>query len=155
MPTRRFEWRALAQLLVGGCEIVFGLIGHAQVQPGYVPPPTPPPPPVLNPSSPNVVPQPPITPSTPSVVPSDEVTSPANEELPRRIARSHHRRPASVYRAASPHSYRIPADDVFLCRLPLFYPARPATAWDVWNQTSALFLVRPGEFGHALLSCRS
>jgi hypothetical protein len=130
MPTRRFVRIALAQLLVSGCAVAFAclLIEHAQAQPA---------------------------PSTPSVVPSDEVTSPANEELPRRTARSHHRRRASVYRAASPHSYRIPADDVFLCRLPLFYPVRPATAWDVWNQTSALFLVRPEEFGHALLSCRS
>ena len=38
MPTRRFE---LAQLLVGGHAVVFGLIGFAQAQPGYVPPPTP------------------------------------------------------------------------------------------------------------------
>jgi hypothetical protein len=131
MPTRRFERIALAQILVGGCAVVFAclLIKHAQAQP-----------------------------STPSVVPSDEVTSPANEETPRRTARSHHRRRASVYWAApafGPPSYRIPADDVFLCRLPLYYPMRPATVWDVWNQTSALFWVRPKEFGHALLSCRS
>jgi len=109
MPMRRFDRIALAQLLVGGCAVVFGLIELAQAQPGYVPPPTPLPPPVFNPSSPNVVPQPsyrPITPSTPSTVPSSEVTpptvrrgevTPANEELPRRTAR--HRR-ASVHRAA-------------------------------------------------------
>ena len=91
MPTRRFERVALTQLLVIG-RVVFGLIEHAQAQPGYVPPPTPLPPPVLNPSSPYTVPQPsyrPITPTTPSttpsipsIVPSDEATSPANEEAP-------------------------------------------------------------------------
>jgi hypothetical protein len=145
MPTRRFERIALAQILVGGCAVVFAslLLDHVQAQ-QYVPTPT----------APSTAP----SLSTPSVVPSDEVTSPANEELPRRTARSHHRRRASVYWAApafGPHSYRIPANDVFLCRLPLYYPVRPATVWDVWNQTSALFLVRPGEFGHALLSCRS
>ena len=134
MPTRRLGRIALAQILMGGCAVVFACVLSelAQAQP--------------------------ITPSTPSVVPSDEVTSPANEEFPRRTARSHHRRRASVYWAApafGPHSYRIAADRVFLCRLPLYYPVCPATAWDVWNQTSALFLVRPGEFGHALLSCRS
>src|SRR6516165_11748902 len=88
MPTRRFE---RAELLLGGCAVMFGacvLIEHAQAQPGYVPPPTPLPPPVLNPSSPNVVPQPsyrPLTPSTPSttpsIVPENEVTSPT---IPRR-----------------------------------------------------------------------
>jgi hypothetical protein len=87
MPTRRFE---LAQLLVSGCAVVFGLIELAQAQAGYVPPPTPLPPPVLNPSNPGTVPQPsyrPITPSTPSItpttqstVPSVEVTPPANKE---------------------------------------------------------------------------
>ena len=95
MLTRRFEQIALAQILAGGCAVVFSacvLIEHAQAQPGYVPPPTPAPPPVLNPSSPNVVPQPsyrPLTPSTPSTtpstpsnVPSTEVTPPANEEHP-------------------------------------------------------------------------
>ena len=93
MPTRRFKQIALAQLLLSGCAVMFGvcvLIEHAQAQPGYVPPPTPLPPPVLNPSNPGTVPQPsyqPITPSTPSTapstpsaVPSREVTSPANEE---------------------------------------------------------------------------
>ena len=89
MPTRRFERIALALLLVIGC-VVFGLIEHAQAQPGYVPPTPPPPPPVVNPSSPNVVPQPsykPITPSTPSItpttpsnVPNSEVTPPSKEE---------------------------------------------------------------------------
>jgi hypothetical protein len=34
MPTGRFERIALAQLLVGGCAVVFGLIEHAQAQPG-------------------------------------------------------------------------------------------------------------------------
>ena len=57
MSTKRFERIALAQLLVAGCAVVFGL-EHAQAQPGYVPPATPLPPPVFNPSSPNIVPQP-------------------------------------------------------------------------------------------------
>ena len=105
MPTRRFERVALTQLLVIGC-VVFGLIEHAQAQPGYVPPPTPLPPPVLNPSSPYTVPQPsyrPITPTTPSttpsipsIVPSDEATSPANEEAPSTTTRSE-RRTRSVH----------------------------------------------------------
>ena len=50
MPPRRFERIALAQLLVAGCAVVFGLcvlFEHAQAQPGYVPPPTPLPPPFL------------------------------------------------------------------------------------------------------------
>ena len=95
MPTRRFE---RAQLLVGGCAVVFGLIEFAQAQQGYVPPPTPPPPPVFNPSNPGTVPQPSyksitpstprITPSTQSTVPSSEVTPPANEEHPRTTAQS-------------------------------------------------------------------
>ena len=120
MPTSRFEWEALAQLLVGGCAVSFCacvLIEHAQAQPGYVPPSPPPPPPVFNPSSPYTVPQPsytplaPSTPSTtpfiPSTIPRDEVTSPSiprreaaspvNEESPRTTTRSHHRRRASVY----------------------------------------------------------
>ena len=101
MLTRRFEQIALAQILAGGCAVVFSacvLIEHAQAQPGYVPPPTPAPPPVLNPSSPNVVPQPsyrPLTPSTPSTtpstpstIPSTEVTPPANEEHPSTTAQS-------------------------------------------------------------------
>jgi hypothetical protein len=98
MPMRRFERIALAQILVGGCAVAFGLIQFAQAQPGYVPPPTPLPPPVLNPSNPGTVPQPsyrPITPSTPSItpttpstVPSSEVTPPANEEHPSTTAQS-------------------------------------------------------------------
>ena len=35
MPTRRFERIALAQLLVGGCAVVFGLIELAQAQVEY------------------------------------------------------------------------------------------------------------------------
>jgi hypothetical protein len=101
MPTRRFERIALAQLLVAGCAVVFGvciLFEHAQAQPGYVPPPTPLPPPVLNPSNPGTVPQasykpvtpstPSTTPSTPSTVPSGEVRSPVREEAPSTTARS-------------------------------------------------------------------
>jgi hypothetical protein len=112
MPTRRFKRIALAQLLLSGCAIMFGvcvLIEHPQAQPGYVPPPTPPPPPVLNPSRPYTVPQPsyqPITPttpsttpSTPSTVPSGEVTSPASEETPSTTAR-----PERETSAAKPRS---------------------------------------------------
>ncbi len=100
MPTRRFERERLAQPLLSGCAVMFGvcvLIEHAQAQPGYVPPPTPLPPPVFNPSNPGTVPQPPytpITPSTPSttpltpsIVPSGEVRSRVREE-PRTTARS-------------------------------------------------------------------
>jgi hypothetical protein len=100
MPTRRFERIALAQLLVGGCAVVFDLIGHAQAQPIINPPPAPPPP-TFNPSSPNTVPQPsytpstPRTPSTPSTVPSGEFTPAANEEPSSTTARS--RRRASAY----------------------------------------------------------
>jgi hypothetical protein len=101
MPTSRFEQRALAQILLGGCAVAFSaciLAEHAQAQPGYVPPPTPLPPPVLNPSNPGTVPQPsyrPVTPSTPgisptipSTVPSVEATPPANEEPASTTARS-------------------------------------------------------------------
>jgi hypothetical protein len=65
MPARRFKRITLAQLLVGGCAIVFGahdLIEHAQAQQQVVPPPPPAPPPpspVFNPSPSNTtVPQP-------------------------------------------------------------------------------------------------
>jgi hypothetical protein len=62
MPRRRFE---LAQFLVAGCAIVFGLIEIAQAQPGYMPPPTPLPPPVFNPSNPGTMPQPSYRPFNP------------------------------------------------------------------------------------------
>src|ERR1700745_2752793 len=94
MPTRRFERKALAQLLVRGCAVAFSacvLIEHAQAQPGYVPPPTPLPPPVFNPSNPSTVPQPPytpITPTTPSTVPGNVVPR-VSEHLPRTAAHSH------------------------------------------------------------------
>jgi hypothetical protein len=101
MPTRRFKRIALAQLLLSGYAVTFGvcvLFEHAQAQPGYVPPPTPLPPPVLNPSNPGTVPQAPYTPitpstpsttpSTPSTVPSGEVRSPVREEAPSTTARS-------------------------------------------------------------------
>ena len=100
MPTRRFEREALAQLLVAGCAVVFGvcvLFEHAQAQPGYVPPPTPLPPPVFNPSNPGTVPQPsyqPLTPSTPSITPPtpntlpSEVRSRVRDEAPSTTARS-------------------------------------------------------------------
>ena len=101
MPTRRFGRIALAQSLVGGCAVVFGLIELAQAQPGYVPPPTPLPPPVLNPSNPGTVPQPsykPLTPSTSSTVPSSEVTPPANEEHPSTTAQSERTRTVHHHR---------------------------------------------------------
>ena len=143
MPTRRFE---LAQLLVSGCAVVFGLIELAQAQPGYVPPPTPLPPPVFNPSNPGTVPQPsyrPITPSTPSTVPSVEVTSPtvrrgevmpANEELPRRTAR--HPR-ASVHRAASYGLIAIGPPPVAYSYVGYGYPCAWQRSWDgYWFRTS-------------------
>ena len=83
MPTRRFDRIALAQLLMVGCAVVFGLIKHAQAQ--FVNSPPPPPPPVFNPSSPNTVPQPsykPVTPSTPSTTPSTPSTVPSVEARP-------------------------------------------------------------------------
>jgi len=112
MPIRRFERIALAQLLVAGCALVFGL-QHAQAQSGYVPAPTPLPPPVINPSNPGTVPQPsykPITPSTPGLTPSSSSTIPSNEvaqpqdEEPSTTARS--RRGASAARTHSAHHYR-------------------------------------------------
>src|SRR6516164_9570762 len=115
MPTSRFEWEALAQLLVGGCAVSFCacvLIEHAQAQPGYVPPSPPPPPPVFNPSSPYTVPQPsytPLAPSTPSTTPSipstipeDEVASPANEEPASATAQSER---TSVAKTRSVHHH--------------------------------------------------
>src|SRR5215469_9178844 len=138
---RRPERIPLALLLVGGCAVVFGLIEHAQAQPGYVPPPTPLPPPVFNPSNPGTVPQPsyrPITPSTPSTVPSVELTPAANEGLPRRTARSHRR--ASVYGAAP--TYR--AGPIVLGPPPIAYsyvgygyPCAWQRSWDgYWFRTS-------------------
>jgi len=145
MPTRRFE-RTLAQILVGGCAVVFGLIELAQAQPGYVPPPTPLPPPVFNPSNPGTVPQPsyrPITPTTPSTVPSVEVTSPtvrrgevtpADEELPRRTAR--HRR-ASVHRAASYGLIVTGPPPIAYSYVGYGYPCAWQRSWDgYWFRTS-------------------
>jgi hypothetical protein len=119
MLTRRFERIAVAQLLMGGCAVVFGacvLIEHARAQPGYVPPPTPLPPPVLNPSNPGTVPQPsyrPITPSTPSIspttpstVPNTEVTPPANEEHPSTTAQSEQPSVAKTHTVHHHHHYR-------------------------------------------------
>jgi hypothetical protein len=110
MHTRRFERIALAQILVG-CAVLFGLIEHAQAQPGYVPPPTPLPPPVLNPSNPGTVPQPsykPITPTTPSTVPSSEVTPPANEEQRSTTAQSERTRAVHHHRRGRFASYTRP-----------------------------------------------
>jgi hypothetical protein len=111
MPTRRFERIALAQLLVGGCAVVLGLIELSQAQPIINPPPAPPPP-TFNPSSPNTVPQPsytpispttPIAPSTPSTVPSGEVTPPANEEPSSTTAQSEQ---PSLAKKRSVHHHR-------------------------------------------------
>jgi hypothetical protein len=104
MPTRRFKRIALAQLLLSGCAVMFGvsvLIEHAQAQPSVPTGPIPTPPtqsPTFNPSNPGTVPQPsytPVTPtapsatpSTPSTVPSGEVRSPVREEAPSTTARS-------------------------------------------------------------------
>ena len=142
MPTRRFEQ---VQLLVSGWAVVFCLIEFAQAQPGYVPPPTPLPPPVLNPSNPGTVPQPsykPLSPTTPSIAPSSEVMPPANEELPRRTARSHHRwRAASVYGAAP--TYRtfgpivIGPPPVAYSYVGFGYPCAWQRSWDgYWFRTS-------------------
>jgi hypothetical protein len=157
MPTRRFARIALAQILAGGCAVVFGLIEHAQAQPGYVPPPTPLPPPVFNPSNPGTVPQPsyrPITPTTPSTtpsipstVPSDEVTSPtvpnaeatppANEEAPSRTARSHHRRRASIHRAASYGLIVTSPPPIAYSYVGHGYPCAWQRSWDgYWFRTS-------------------
>jgi hypothetical protein len=159
MPTRRFERKALAQLLVGGCAVAFSAcvqIEHARAQPGYVPPPTPPP--VFNPSSPNIVPQPsyrPLTPSTPSTTPSipstiprDEVTSPTipgreatspvNEESPRTTTRSHHRRRASVYGTRSAFGpIVIGPPPVAYSYVGYGYPCAWQRSWDgYWFRTS-------------------
>lgn len=81
MPTRRFERVALAQLLVGGCAVVFGacvLIEHAQAQPGFVPRVPPLPPPVFNPSTPYTLPngrQTPVSPGLPSKLPNSSFCS--------------------------------------------------------------------------------
>jgi hypothetical protein len=106
MPTRRFAQVALAQLLMTGCVVVFGL-EHAQAQGGYVPPPTPLPPPVFNPSSPNTVTQPnynPATRSTPIVPSTSSTVTPSVNEEPSITARS--RRGASVTRTHSVHHHR-------------------------------------------------
>ena len=141
MPTRRFERIALAQILLGGCAVVLGLIEFAQAQPGYVPPPTPLPPPVLNPSNPGTVPQPsyrPITPSTPSTVPSSEVTPPANEELPHRTARFHHRRRTSVYGAGPVFGpIVIGPPPIAYSYVGFGYPCAWQRSWDgYWFRTS-------------------
>ena len=161
MPTRRFKRIALAQLLLSGCAVMFGvcaLIEHAQAQPGYVPPPTPLPPPVLNPSNPGTVPQPsyrPITPtipsttpSTPSTVPSSEatsptiprreVTSPVNEERPRTTARYNHRRRASVYGTRSVFGpIVIGPPPVAYSYVGYGYPCAWQRSWDgYWFRTS-------------------
>jgi hypothetical protein len=144
MPARRFEREALAQLLVAGCAVVFGvcvLFEHAQAQPGYVPPPTPLPPPVFNPSNPGTVPQPPytpITPTTPSAAPGYVVTSPMSEPLPRTAARSHHRRLASVYGTRSVFGpIVIGPPPVAYSYVGYGYPCAWQRSWDgYWFRTS-------------------
>jgi hypothetical protein len=116
MPTGRFKQIALAQLLVVGCAVMFGvcvLVQHVQAQQQFVPPPPAPvppaPPPVVNPSPPNTtVPQPsykPISPATPSAVPGSGVTSPVNEEPPSTTA-ARSERGASVAKTRSVHHHR-------------------------------------------------
>jgi hypothetical protein len=104
MLTRRFERIALAQLLMGGCAVVFGLIEHAQAQPVNIPhaPATP----TFNPSSPSTVTQPAYRPSSPipSSAPDYLAPSPPNGRLPH-SAHSHRRASvayASVYYRAGP-----------------------------------------------------
>jgi hypothetical protein len=145
MPTRRFERKTLAQLLVGGCAVVFGLIEHAQAQPVNIP--HAPPPPVVNPSSPNTVPQPSYTPptpstrsTTPSTVPSDKVTSPVNEgRTAYSRARSHRRASTatagSVYYRAGPIVIGPPP--VAYSYIGYGYPCAWQRSWDgYWFRTS-------------------
>jgi hypothetical protein len=116
MPTTRFKRITLAQLLVSGCAVVFGvcvLSEHAQAQLSVPTGPIPAPPtqsPTLNPSSPGTVPQAPyapITPSTPSTVPSGEVRSPVSEEAPNTTARSERETSAAKTRPIHHHRGRF------------------------------------------------
>jgi hypothetical protein len=123
MPTRRFKRIALAQLLLSGCAVMFGvsvLIEHAQAQPSVPTGPIPTPPtqsPTFNPSNPGTVPQPsytPVTPtapsatpSTPSTVPSGEVRSPVSEEAPSTTARPERETPAAKARSVRHHRGRV------------------------------------------------
>jgi hypothetical protein len=154
MPTRKFERITLAQLLVGGCAAVFGLIEQARAQPVNIP--HAPPPPVVNPSSPNTVPQPSYTPpassrsttrstrstirSTPSTVPESEVTSPANESpTAYRRARSHRRASAatvgSFYYRPGPIVLGPPP--VAYSYIGYGYPCAWQRSWDgYWLRTS-------------------
>lgn len=128
MPVRRFKRVALAELLVGGCTIVFGLIEHAPAQPVNIP--HAPPPPVVNPSTPNTMPQPsytPVTPSAPSTtsaapsavpgtVPSNEATSTANESSASGSATSEEptsEKPSSAHRHRHHRGYVAPV--VYRC----------------------------------------
>jgi hypothetical protein len=120
MPTRRFTRIALAQLLLSGCAVTFGvcvLIKHAQAQLSVPTGPIPTPPtqsPTLNPSNPGTVPQAPYTPITPSapsttpsipsIAPSGEVRSPVKEEAPSATARSE--RTPETRTAHRHHRYR-------------------------------------------------
>ena len=152
MPTRRFERTAPAQLLMGGCAVLFGLIEHARAQPVNIP--HAPSPPVVNPSSPNTVPQPSYTPSTrsatpstlsttpstPSIVPSGEVTSPVNEgPTAHSRARSHRRSSAatagSVYYRAGPIVIGPPP--VAYSYIGYGFPCAWQRSWDgYWFRTS-------------------
>ena len=95
MPTRRFKRVTLAQLLVGGCAVMFGacvLVKHAQAQHGGGGGGTP----VFHPSNPHSVPRYAI----PSAVPSYG-TSPVNGRPPRTAAHSQER--ASVAKTGLVH----------------------------------------------------
>ena len=85
MPTKRFKRIALAQLLLSGCAVMFGvcvLIEHAQAQQPSVPTgPIPAPPtqsPTLNPSTPYTLPsvkETPVSPGLPSNLPNSSFCS--------------------------------------------------------------------------------
>jgi hypothetical protein len=147
MPTRRFKI-ALAQLLLSGCAVMFGvcvLIEHAQAQPSVPTGPIPTPPtqsPTFNPSNPGTVPQPPytpITPTTPSAAPGYVVTSPMSERLPRTAARSHHPRRASVYGTRSVFGPIVigPPWPVAYSYVGYGYPCAWQRSWDgYWFRTS-------------------
>ena len=138
MVTMRFDCKALAQFLAGGCAVACILIANGQAQP--INPPHALPPPTFNPSSPNTVPQPNYTPSSP-VRPSYAAGSSVNGHRPHR---AHSHRWATVayasgyYRAGPiilgppPTAYSYVGD----------YPCAWQRSWDgYWFRTSPF----PGE----------
>ena len=73
MVTMRFDCKALAQFLAGGCAVACILIANGQAQP--INPPHALPPPTFNPSSPNTVPQPSYTIRAPGNAPGMDIGS--------------------------------------------------------------------------------